>query len=147
VGVYETCVTVKVPGTAQPLRPSQPGTTLLSPTQYLYEVLRMPLVEVGRVCVKLMGKEAGRKCVIVDIVDDNFVVVTGPKSLTGVKRRRANIRHLEILDKKVEIEKGASDEEVLKAIEAAGLVEFMKERVKIDRRTLLKLATVVPKEG
>jgi large subunit ribosomal protein L14e len=106
----------------------------------------MTLIEVGRVCVKLMGREAGRKCVIVDIVDDNFVVVTGPKSLTGVKRRRANIRHLEILDKKVEIEKGASDEEVLKAIEAAGLVEFMKERVKIDRRTLLKLATVVPGE-
>lgn len=106
----------------------------------------MTLIEIGRVCVKLMGREAGRKCVIVDIVDDNFVVVTGPKSLTGVKRRRANIRHLEILDKEVEIEKGASDEEVLKAIEAAGLVEFMKERVKIDRRILLKLATVVPGE-
>jgi large subunit ribosomal protein L14e len=146
VGVYETYITVAVPEVAQLLRSSQLGTTLLSPTRYLYEVLGMPLIEVGRVCVKLMGREAGRKCVIVDIVDDNFVVVTGPKSLTGVKRRRANIRHLEILDKKVEIEKGASDEEVLKAIEAVGLVEFMKERVKIDRRTLLKLATVVPGE-
>ena len=106
----------------------------------------MPVIEIGRVCVKLMGREAGRKCVIVDIVDDNFVVVTGPKSLTGVKRRRANIRHLEVLDKKVEIERGASDEEVLKGIEAAGLTEFMKERVKIDRKTMLKLATVVPRE-
>ncbi len=106
----------------------------------------MPVIEVGRVCVKLMGREAGRKCVIVDIVDDNFVVVTGPKSLTGVKRRKANVRHLEVLDRKVEIEKGASDEEVLKAIEASGLVEFMKERVKIDRKTLLKLATVAPRE-
>jgi len=106
----------------------------------------LPVIEVGRVCVKLMGREAGRKCVIVDIVDDNFVVVTGPKSLTGVKRRKANVRHLEVLDRKVEIEKGASDEEVLKAIEASGLVEFMKERVKIDRKTLLKLATVAPRE-
>jgi len=106
----------------------------------------LPVIEVGRVCVKLMGREAGRKCVIVDIVDDNFVVVTGPKSLTGVKRRKANVRHLEVLDRKVEIEKGASDEEVLKAIEASGLAEFMKERVKIDRKTLLKLATVAPRE-
>ena len=106
----------------------------------------MPVIEVGRVCVKLMGREAGRKCVIVDIVDDNFVVVTGPKSLTGVKRRKANVRHLEVLDRKVEIEKGASDEEVLNAIEAAGLTEFMKERVIISRETLLKLATVVPRK-
>ncbi len=106
----------------------------------------MSVIEVGRVCVKLMGREAGRKCVIVDIVDDNFVVVTGPKSLTGVKRRKANVRHLEVLDRKVEIKKGASDEEVLKAIEAAGLAELMKERVKIGRETLLKLATVVPRE-
>ncbi len=90
----------------------------------------MPAIEVGRICVKLAGREAGRKCVIVDIIDENFVLVTGPKQLTGVRRRRANIKHLEPLPQKVEIEKGASDEEVLKAIEAAGLADFMKEVVK-----------------
>ncbi len=89
----------------------------------------MPAIEVGRICVKIAGREAGRKCVIVDIIDDKFVLVTGPKSLTGVKRRRVNIKHIEPLDKKVEIEKGASDEDVLKAIESAGLTEFMKERI------------------
>ena len=90
----------------------------------------MPAIEVGRICVKLAGREAGRKCVIVDIIDENFVLVTGPKQLSGVKRRRANIKHLEPLPQKVEIGKGASDEEVLKAIEAAGLTDFMKEIVK-----------------
>jgi large subunit ribosomal protein L14e len=91
----------------------------------------VPAIEVGRICVKIAGREAGRKCVIVDIIDENFVLITGPKSLTGVKRRRCNINHLEVLDKKIEIPKGASDEEVLKAIEQAGLTEFMKERVKV----------------
>ncbi|MEB3779806.1 MAG: 50S ribosomal protein L14e [Desulfurococcales archaeon] len=90
----------------------------------------MPAIEVGRLCVKTYGREAGRKCVIVDIIDENFVLITGPKSLTGVKRRRANIDHIEPLDKKIEINKGASDEEILKALEEAGLVDFMKEKVK-----------------
>lgn len=105
-------------------------------------MLKVPAIEVGRICVKLLGREAGRKCVIVDIIDENFVLVTGPKSLTGVKRRRANINHIEPLDKKIDIPKGASDEEVLKAIEAAGLTEFMKERVKISRKQILEAVSL-----
>jgi large subunit ribosomal protein L14e len=90
----------------------------------------MKLYDVGRICVKTSGREAGSKCVIVDIIDDNYVLVTGPKSLTGVKRRRANIKHLEPLDKKIGISKGASDEEVLALLEKSGLIEYMRERVK-----------------
>ncbi len=90
----------------------------------------MPAIEIGRICVKVAGREAGRKCVIVDIIDENFVLVTGPKSLTGVKRRRVNIKHIEPLDKTINIGRGASDEEVLKAIAEAGLTGFMKEIVK-----------------
>ncbi|ABW01007.1 50S ribosomal protein L14e [Caldivirga maquilingensis] len=90
----------------------------------------MPKVfDVGRVCVKLAGKEAGKMCVVVDIVDERFVIVTGPKNLTGVKRRRTNVKHLEPTEYRVEISKGASDEEVTKAIEAAGLVDIMKKGV------------------
>ena len=90
----------------------------------------MPAIEVGRLCVKLYGREAGRKCVIVDIIDENFVLITGPKQLSGVRRRRANIDHIEPLDKKIDIPKGASDEQVLEAIMSTGLVDFMRERVK-----------------
>lgn len=90
----------------------------------------MPAIEVGRICVKIAGREAGRKCVIVDIIDENFVLITGPKEVSGVKRRRANINHIEPLDKKINIKKGASDNEVLEALKSAGLIEFMKERVK-----------------
>ncbi len=96
----------------------------------------MPAIEIGRICVKIAGREAGRKCVIVDIIDENFVLITGPKELSGVKRRRANINHIEPLDKKIEINKGASDNEVIDALKNAGLIEFMKEPVKPEIKTI-----------
>ncbi|MDK2790520.1 MAG: large subunit ribosomal protein L14e [Methanothermococcus sp.] len=77
----------------------------------------MAAIEVGRVCIKTLGREAGKTCVVVDVLDKNFVVVDG-----NVKRRRCNIKHLEPTDKKVEIEKEASTEEVKLALDAAGLL-------------------------
>jgi len=73
-------------------------------------------IEVGRICVKATGREAGKRCVIVDLADKSFVLVTGPKSVTGVRRRRANINHVEPLQDKVEIKRGATDEEVAEAL-------------------------------
>jgi len=72
--------------------------------------------DVGRVCVKLKGREAGGRCVIVDVIDRNYVVVAGP----GIKRRRANMSHLEPLDVVVDVRKGAGDEEVAAALGKAG---------------------------
>lgn len=99
--------------------------------------------EIGRICVKLRGREAGRKCVIVDIIDHNFVLVTGPKEISGVKRRRCNVKHLEPLPLKINIRRGASDEEVKAALEKAGLIEEIKKRVK---PALEKLKVKVPAE-
>ncbi|ESQ20987.1 MAG: Ribosomal protein L14E/L6E/L27E [uncultured Acidilobus sp. CIS] len=93
----------------------------------------MPAIEVGRLCYKVRGHEAGRKCVIVDIIDENMVLVTGPKQLTGVRRRRVNVKHIAPLDRAISISKGASDEEVLKALQEAGLLDFMKEKVKMEK--------------
>jgi LSU ribosomal protein L14E len=93
----------------------------------------VPAIEVGRLCYKVRGHEAGRKCVIVDIIDENLVLVTGPKQLTGVKRRRVNIKHIAPLDRVISISKGASDEEVLKALQEAGLLDFMREKVKMEK--------------
>jgi len=88
-------------------------------------------IEVGRICVKTSGREAGRKCVIVEIIDKNFVLVTGPKDVTSVRRRRCNIKHLEPTSDKIKISRGASDEEVKKALEEAGKLEEMREKIKI----------------
>ena len=85
----------------------------------------MPAIEVGRVCVKVAGRESGRKCVIVDVMDKSFVLVTGPRKVTGVKRRRVNINHVAPTEDTIQVKRGASDEEVTQMIEAAGKLEEM----------------------
>ena len=74
----------------------------------------MPAIEVGRVCVKIAGREAGEKCVIVEVIDDKFVEVVG----TNIKNRRCNIKHLEPVDQTIEI-KSDDVEEIKKELEAA----------------------------
>ena len=91
----------------------------------------MPTIEVGRVCVKLNGREAGRKCVIVDVIDKNFVLITGPKKLSGVRRRRTNVKHVEPTSETIEIKKGAADEDVAKVAEKAKKTSYLKEIVTI----------------
>ncbi len=75
-------------------------------------MILMSTMDVGRICVKLTGREAGSRCVIVDVVDRNYVIVTGPLEVTGVRRRRVNMSHLQPLDEVIEISRNASDEEI-----------------------------------
>ena len=95
----------------------------------------MASIEVGRICVKLLGREVGKKCVIVDVIDKNFALVTGPKSITGVRRRRTNVDHLEPTQESVEVKKGAGDEEVEKALTQAKKAKFMKEELVLTKTT------------
>lgn len=87
----------------------------------------MVSLEVGRVCMKIAGREAGKYCVIIKPAgkskeDKSFVFVTGPRLLTGIKRRRANIDHLQPTDYKLELKEDAPDEEIIEAFEKAGLI-------------------------
>ncbi len=90
----------------------------------------MTAIEVGRVCVKRFGRETGKKCVIVDIMDKSFVLVTGPKKVTGVRRRRANINHIEPIQVKIDVNRGASDEEITSVLESSGLLQEMSQPLK-----------------
>jgi large subunit ribosomal protein L14e len=76
----------------------------------------MPAFEVGRMCVKTSGRDAGKHCVIVDLMDKNFALVTGPKTVSGVRRRRVNVNHLKPLEEKIDIEKGATDEKIVELL-------------------------------
>jgi len=89
----------------------------------------MPAIDIGRICVKLVGREAGKKCIIVDVVDKNFILVTGPKQLNGVKRRRVNVNHVEITDRKVNIKRGESDEDLVKTLDEE-TQSYLREAVK-----------------
>jgi len=87
----------------------------------------MVTLETGCVCIKTVGREAGKYAVVLNKLKDekskdSFVLITGPKLLTGVKRRKANVAHLEPTQYKLEIKEDASDEEVISAYEKAGLV-------------------------
>jgi large subunit ribosomal protein L14e len=79
--------------------------------------------------VKLTGRETGKKCVVVDVIDKNFALITGPKELNGVRRRRTNVDHLEPTPETVELKKGATDDEVEKALSKAKKTKFMKEEI------------------
>ncbi|HTX61606.1 MAG TPA: 50S ribosomal protein L14e [Methanobacterium sp.] len=74
----------------------------------------MPAIEVGRICIKLAGREAGEKCVIIEVIDDKFVEVVG----TNIKNRRCNIKHLEPTDATIEI-KSEDPAQIKKDLEAA----------------------------
>ena len=89
----------------------------------------MPAIDIGRICVKLSGREAGKKCIVVDIVDKNFVLATGPKQLNGVRRRRVNINHLEPTATKIDVRKGETDEELMKGINEDAK-KFIREHVR-----------------
>ncbi|HIH10296.1 MAG TPA: 50S ribosomal protein L14e [Candidatus Diapherotrites archaeon] len=53
----------------------------------------MRALDVGTVCVKTTGREAGKKAVVAQVVDDNFVIIDGADN-SGVRRRKCNIAHL-----------------------------------------------------
>jgi len=74
-------------------------------------------MNIGRVCVKIAGREAGSIAVIVDHVDDTFVLIDGV-----VKRRKCNKNHLEPTSKIIEIKPKAEKKEVLDKLVAAGLL-------------------------
>jgi len=86
-------------------------------------------LEVGRVCMKTAGREAGRYCVVLKKLDNTFVLVTGPKTLTGIKRRRCNIEHLEPTQHSLKIAAEATDTVVIKAYDAIGLTRKLSLRL------------------
>jgi large subunit ribosomal protein L14e len=90
----------------------------------------MPAVEVGRICTKVAGRESGKKCVIVDVMDKSFALISGPKAVTGVKRKRVNLNHIMPLQDKIELKRGATDEEITSALTAAGKLDEMKQPAK-----------------
>ena len=73
-------------------------------------------IMIGQLAIKIAGRESGRYCVIVDKIDSIYVIIDG-----NVRRKKCNISHLELLDKKFDIKKGASTSEVQKAMEKEGI--------------------------
>lgn len=87
----------------------------------------MSVYDIGRICIKTMGREAGNYCVVVDIIDKNYILVDG---LT-IRRRRVNYKHVEPIAEMVELKKGSDHKTVEAAIKKAKLSKKMKEKVSL----------------
>lgn len=72
--------------------------------------------EVGRICVKTAGRDAGKYCVIVSEEDNNQVLIDGE-----TRRRTVNLKHLEPTTKKIDIKEGASHKDVVSKFEELDL--------------------------
>lgn len=55
---------------------------------------------VGRICLKKSGRDAGKRCVITQLIDQNYVEIL---SAGRKKARRCNIAHLEPLGEVIDV--------------------------------------------
>ncbi len=85
------------------------------------------MFEIGQLCVKIAGRDAGCKCVIIDTLDDKYVLIDGE-----TRRRKCNISHLEPLDKAIKIKKKASHDEIKKEFQKLGL-KARESKVKVKK--------------
>ena len=104
------------------------------------------MLEPGRVVLKIAGREAGKYAVIVEAVKDNFVLITGPKSITGVKRRKCNIDHIEPTEHKFEVESKVDDASIEEMWKSSGLIEKLEIKVPIKREFKKKEKPVAKKK-
>jgi large subunit ribosomal protein L14e len=74
------------------------------------------MITVGRLCVKTAGRDAGKKCVVVQQIDRSYVIIDGE-----TRRRKCNISHLEPLAETVEIRDGADHNEVSQIFKSMGI--------------------------
>ncbi|MCA9486526.1 50S ribosomal protein L14e [Candidatus Woesearchaeota archaeon] len=86
------------------------------------------MLEVGRVCVKTAGRDATKLCVVVEEIDETFVLVDG-----NTRRKKVNKSHLEPLAQVLSLSKGADTKAVLAAFEGAGLPVKKKEEEKAKK--------------
>jgi large subunit ribosomal protein L14e len=89
------------------------------------------MYEIGRLCVKIAGRDSRLKCVIVDVLEGNFVLIDGQ-----TRRKRCNIAHLEPLDKIIKIKKNASHAEVADAMNKEGIE--VAEKTGKEKKTVVK---------
>lgn len=65
------------------------------------------MLEVGRVCIKIAGRDAGQKAVVVENIDKNYVLIDGQ-----TRRRKCSISHLEPTETMLTLKKGAAHKDV-----------------------------------
>jgi large subunit ribosomal protein L14e len=74
------------------------------------------MFEVGSICLKLAGRDAGLKCVIIDVIDHSYVMIDGQ-----TRRKKCNVKHLEPTGKSIKIAKNAPESEIMVVFSKEGI--------------------------
>jgi len=96
------------------------------------------MIGIGRICVKIAGRDAGLKCVVVEVLDKNLVLIDGQ-----TRRRKCNISHLEPLAQMLSVEAGASHSHVVAAFKDLG-VEIVERKPKAKAPARVKPVVAAP---
>jgi len=103
---------------------------------------KIKMYNIGRICVKLAGRDAGQKCVVVEQLEGKYVLVDGM-----TRRRKCNTLHLEPLNQTIEIKKGASHNDIVAAFKDLGLeVKTTKSKSKTEKQKHMHKAKETPAE-
>jgi len=107
------------------------GTEVLA-SKVLREVFRSPFgmpftrfVEIGRICTLNYGNDFGHLCAVIEVLDQNRILVEGPK----VPRQVLNVRRINLTPFKVDFHRGSRSSFVLKAMEDAKVQKKFDETV------------------
>ncbi len=93
-------------------------------------------MEIGRLCVKIAGRDAGNKCVIVEAIDEKFVMIDGE-----TRRRKCNVKHLEPLTETLKIKKGAAHKDIVAEFKKLGIeLTDKKPRQKTEKPRQIRVA-------
>ncbi len=81
------------------------------------------MFDIGRIVMKIAGRDAGKVGVVIDVLDENYVMVDG-----AMRRRKCNVKHIEPMNKTVEVKKNASHSDVIKVLEITEKKSGKKEK-------------------
>lgn len=73
------------------------------------------MMETGRICLKIAGRDGNNPCVIIEKVDNTYVIVDG-----FVRRKKVNMKHLEPTKVILKITNSITHAEIVKLLEKEG---------------------------
>ena len=87
------------------------------------------MYRIGRLCVKIAGRDAGKKCIIIDALDKNYVLIDGE-----TRRRKCNVKHLEPTSQVLKVTKKAPRTEIIRVFKTLNIdIKESKPKKKVEK--------------
>lgn len=92
------------------------------------------MFKIGRVCLKIAGRDAGRLGVVIGKPENGYVLIDGE-----VRRKKVNVKHIQPIDKVIIVKEEAPHDDVIAALIDAGYsVKEIHHDSKNDRKKFEK---------